>query len=73
LVLFSNFEAKRKKNRSLCLIVRRGPVDHALFFFFFFYLPQATRHHRLARAQKTFSNIFFTVKLQQNGMENTGE
>jgi hypothetical protein len=29
------------------------------FFFFFFYLPQATRHHRLARAQKKHFQIFF--------------
>ncbi len=35
------------------------------FFFFFFYLPQATRHHRLARAQKTVSDIFFTIKLHR--------
>jgi hypothetical protein len=35
------------------------------FFFFFFYLPQATRHHRLARAQKNIlEKIFFTVHLQ---------
>ena len=38
---------------------------HCFQLFFFFYLPQATRHHRLARAQKKFSDIFFTKKLQR--------
>jgi hypothetical protein len=54
---------------------KRHPLHHAenLSSSSSFILPQATRHHRLARAQHIFKKFSFTVQKLQKHIDGTGE